>query len=610
MDKHIKEYDKVVIKFAGDSGDGMQLTGSQFTETAAIFGNDLATFPDFPAEIRAPQGTIPGVSGFQVQIGNSEIFTAGDFPDVMVIMNAAAYCSNKLWITPGITVIVDESGFERRDLQKAGLETNPLDDGSLKDVNLIVAPISTLTLNELRDSGLDKPSILRCKNMFALGIVYYLFNRSMDHTQSYIRNKFKNKENLIEANLKALKSGYNYADTIEAIQSVYSVAPARLEPGHYKNIKGNEAISYGLMAAAQKSNLPLFLGSYPITPASDILHELSKHKSFGIKSFQAEDEIAAISSAIGASFAGNLAVTTTSGPGLALKSEALGLAIMTELPLVVVNAQRGGPSTGLPTKTEQSDLNQALYGRNGESPLIVIASSTPANCFDFAFEACRLSLEHMTPVILLSDGYLGNGSGPWKIKKMSELPTINVQKTTVSSEEWKPYLRNKYLSRSWSIPGSAGYEHRIGGLEKQDITGNVSYDALNHQKMTEIRANKVQMVQENIPNQEVFGNQTGDLLIVGWGGTYGSLVTAVKSLQEQGKSVSLAHFNYINPLPKNTDEIFSNFNKILVCELNMGQFADYLRAKLPQFNYHKHNKVQGQPFKVIELIRAAEKLLN
>ena len=607
----VQELEKVVIKFAGDSGDGMQLTGTQFTGTSALLGNDIATFPDYPAEIRAPQGTVAGVSGFQVHIGQTHIYTPGDQPDVLVAMNAAALKANLSEVARGKTIIIDIDNFKRKDWEKAGFEEDPLESGILKDYHLIEAPITSLTRTALQDLGLDNKSITRSKNMFALGMVYWMFSRPLDYTERFLKDKFANKELIYKGNVKALKAGYNYADTIEALSSASTILPADMEPGLYKNIMGNEATAWGFLAAAEKSGKELFLGSYPITPASDILHEISKYKHFGAKAFQAEDEIAGITSAIGASFAGDLAITTTSGPGLALKGEALGLAVMTELPLVVVDVQRGGPSTGLPTKTEQSDLMQALYGRNGESPVIIVAASSPAHCFDMAFEASKLALEHVTPVILLTDGYVANGSQPWKIKKVEDLDTITPHEADKNMVNWQPYERDtNSLARYMVYPGTPGYEHRIGGLEKDGITGNISYDPKNHEEMVKIREEKVQRVANYIPELEVHGEQSGELLVVGWGGTYGSLTTAINQCILKKRSIGHAHFSYIKPLPKNTAEVFSKYKKIVVCELNNGQLVKYLRGELPQFDYLQYNKIQGLPFRVAELTGEFTKILK
>jgi len=604
------ELEKVVVKFAGDSGDGMQLTGTQFTDTSALLGNDLATFPDFPAEIRAPIGTVAGVSGFQVHIGKVEINTPGDIADVLVAMNPAALKANKRWIKDGGTIIVNSDSFEKKDLGKAGYETNPLENGSFDGYNIVSAPIETLTRETLKDSGLDGKSIGRSKNMFALGIVYWMFNRPMDQTENFLKAKFAKKPLIVDSNIKVLHAGYNFADTIEALSSSYTVGKAEIEKGTYKNLMGNQATAWGFIAAAEKAEKELFLGSYPITPATDILHELAKHKNLGVKTFQAEDEIAGICSAIGASFAGSLAITTTSGPGLALKGEALGLAMISELPLVVVDVQRGGPSTGLPTKTEQSDLLQAMYGRNGESPVIVVAASTPSNCFEWAYEASRLALEHNTPVVLLTDGYLGNGAGPWKIKSVKDMQKI-IPLVAQEGEEWQPYARDvKKLARKHAIPGTPGLEHRLGGLEKDALTGNVSYDPDNHEVMCKVRQEKVERVANFIQNQEVFGDDKGDVLVVGWGGTYGSLYTAVKELRQDGKNISLAHFNYVNPLPKNTADLFSNYKRIIVCEINNGQFVNVLRMNFPEFKFKQFNHIQGLPFQTAELKEHFNTLLS
>ncbi|MGY5851808.1 2-oxoacid:acceptor oxidoreductase subunit alpha [Salegentibacter sp. F14] len=598
--------DAVVIRFVGDSGDGMQLTGTQFSDTSAMFGNDVATFPNYPSEIRAPQGSLYGVSGFQVHIGSVEVSTPGDNLDLLVAMNPAGLKTNLYAVKPGNTIIIDSDSFTKKNLEKAQYQSNPLEDGSLENYRVVQVPMTSLTKEALKNiEGLDNKSITRSKNMFALGMVYWLYDRNPEHTIDFFQKKFKNKPHLIEANTKVLNAGFFYAETIELIPNSYSISPARMQGGTYRIIMGNTATAWGFLAAAEKSGRELFLGSYPITPATDILHELVKHKHFGVKAFQAEDEIAGISSAIGASFAGDLAITTTSGPGLALKGEALGLAVMIELPLVVVNVQRGGPSTGLPTKTEQSDLMQAMYGRNGESPVIVIAASTPANCFNFAYEASRLALEHMTPVVLLTDGYIANGSAPWKIKSIDEMPEIKNNLVKEAKENWHPYDRNEdTLARNWAIPGTPGLEHRVGGLEKDRITGDVSHVPENHEIMTHTRAEKVKRVQNYIPEIIPEFAQEGDLLVVGWGGTYGSLHSAVKELVEvEGyTNVGFAHFNYINPLPKNTGEILSSFKKILVCELNNGQFVNVLRMHFEEQKFLQFNKIQGLPFANSELI--------
>ena len=609
---NVIERDEVVVRFAGDSGDGMQLTGTLFSDTTAFIGNDLSTFPDYPSEIRAPQGTIGGVSGFQVHFGHKQVNTPGDYADVLVAMNPAALKANSKWVKSGGTIIIDEDSFTERGYQKAKYKVHdPVKENNLDGYNLIKAPISTLTKETLKNVGLDPKSILRSKNMFALGMVYWLFERPLKYTEDFFERKFKKKPKIIEANKKVLEAGYNYAETLELLTPTYKVSPAEIEKGTYRNIDGNRATAWGFLAASEKSGLDLFCGSYPITPASEILHELSLRKDFGAKTFQAEDEIAGICTAIGASFAGSMAVTTTSGPGLALKSEAVGLAVMTELPLVIVDVQRGGPSTGLPTKPEQSDLMQALYGRNGESPVVVLAASTPSNCFYYAFYAAKIALEHMVPVILLTDGFLANGSEPWKVPEMSEYPEIKPPLVPKGEKEWLPYARDpEKLSRTWAVPGIPGFEHRIGGLEKDELRGHVSHDPQNHEKMVRLREEKVQRVENVIPEQAVEGEQEGDILIVGWGGTYGHLKTAYDELKKEDINVSLTHFNYIRPLPKNTKEILSNFKRILICELNRGQFADYLRMNFPHFDYYKYNKVQGQPFTTIEIKEHIKNLLK
>jgi 2-oxoglutarate/2-oxoacid ferredoxin oxidoreductase subunit alpha len=613
MKKRVKviERDEVVIKFAGDSGDGIQLTGAQFSDTSAFIGNDLATFPDYPAEIRAPQGTVAGVSGFQVHIGAKEVTTPGDLADVLVAMNPAALKANMKWIKPGATIIVDIDNFDSRHYKKADYIEDPLEDGSLEGFNVVKAPITEMTRDVVKQFGLDNKIAEKTKNQFVAGILFWLFNRDLKIGESFLHDRFKNKPELIEANLEVLRAGYNYAETVEAIEATYQVKPANKGAGLYRNISGNIAVAWGLLAAAEKAGRKLFLGSYPITPATEILQELSKMKNLGAVVFQAEDEIAGVCSAIGASFAGCLGVSSTSGPGLSLKGEGIGLAVITELPLVVVDVQRGGPSTGLPTKTEQSDLLQALYGRHGESQVVVLASSTPANCFDFAFEASRLAIEHMTPVILLSDGYLANGSELWKIPSVKDLPEIKAPLVKDNDTEYQPYLRDpETLVRRWALPGQDGLRHHIGGLEKADITGEISYDPYNHEKMTIYRTEKIERIAQHIPQQEVIGSEEGELLVVGWGGTYGALYTAVVELQEEGKNISMTQFNYINPLPVNVSDIFSKFKKIIICELNMGQFAVYLRGKLPQFTYLQFNKVQGLPFLISELKHKFNQVLN
>lgn len=610
QETEVIEKQNVVIRFSGDSGDGMQLTGQQFSDAAALFGNDVATFPDYPAEIRAPQGTVGGVSGFQVHIGDDKITTPGDYADVLVAMNAAALKANLRWVKKAGTIIVDTDSFMDKQLEKAGYTSNPLEDNSLADYNVIPVNITKLTIEALKDTGLDQKSILRSKNMFALGMTYWMFDRSLEHTEAFCNTKFASKPSIAEANKTVLQAGFNYASNVHALAVHFNVKPATIKKGKYRTITGNKAAAWGLLAAAEKSGLPLFCGSYPITPATDILHELAIRRDLGAKTYQAEDEIAGICTAIGASYAGNFAVTTTSGPGLALKTEACGLAVMAELPLVIVDVQRGGPSTGLPTKTEQSDLMQALYGRNGESPMPVIAASTSSNCFDYAFMAGKIALEHMTPVILLTDGYLANGAQPWLIPSMASLPEIKV-KMAKAGDDYKPYARDpETLARTWAVPGTQGLEHRIGGLEKMDITGTISYVPENHQVMTDLRDEKVKRIANYIPLQEVYGDETGDVLVVGWGGTYGHLFSAVRELRKDGKNVSLAHFNYINPLPRNTKDIFSRFKKIIVCELNLGQFVAYLRSQLPEFAYEQYNKVAGLPFTVEELKERVNEIIK
>jgi 2-oxoglutarate/2-oxoacid ferredoxin oxidoreductase subunit alpha len=609
-EKLIQEVDEVVIRFSGDSGDGMQLTGMQFSDTSAIVGNDIATFPDYPAEIRAPQGTVGGVSGYQLHIGHKEVHTPGDYADILVAMNPAALKANYEWVKPGGTIIVDIDSFTDKNLQKAGYSENPLDKQKLGDYHVIEAPITTLTQEALKDSGLDKKSIIRSKNMFALGMVYHIFNSPLEHTEHFFEAKFSKVPEIVEANKKVLRAGADYAFNIQELRS-YRVLPAKIEKGKYRNISGNVATAWGCIAAAEKAKMELFVGSYPITPATEILQELSYRKDLGVKAFQAEDEIAGICTAIGASFAGSLAVTTTSGPGLALKSEAIGLAVITELPLVIVNVQRGGPSTGLPTKTEQSDLLQALFGRNGESPAVVLAASTPSNCFDYAFIASKIALEHMTPVILLTDGFLANGSQAWKFPKMSELPEIKPPIAKKTNEKYYAYARDpETLVREWAIPGTPGLEHRIGGLEKMDVTGTVSYVPKNHQVMVKKRADKVKKIEDFIPKQEILGDSDAELCIVGWGGTYGHLITAMEELKEEGIKIAVAHFNYINPLPKNTKEVLGKFKKRLVCELNAGQFASYLRMMFPEYEYLQYNKIQGLPFIVAEIKQAVYKIME
>lgn len=609
-DTRVTEMEEVAIRFSGDSGDGMQLTGTLFSDASALFGNDISTFPDYPSEIRAPQGTVGGVSGFQVQVGRKQINTPGDYAHVLIAMNPAALKANAKFMNPGGTIIFDVDSFNDKNLAKANFKTDdPFTECNLEDFVKIPVPMTELTRESLKEFGLDNKSILRSKNMFALGLVCWMFNRPLDYIDEYIKTKFGKKPGVAESNIKVLHDGFNYGMNLQHMTPNFIVHPAEIEKGIYRNISGNVATAWGFLAASEKSGRPLFLGSYPITPATEILSTLSERKDLGVKTFQAEDEIAGIASAIGASFAGNLAITTTSGPGLALKSEAIGLAVMAEVPLVIVNVQRGGPSTGLPTKTEQSDLLQALYGRNGESPAVVIAASTPSDCFNYAFIASKIALERMVPVILLTDGFLGNGSEPWRIPAMSELPEIK-PRFAQNPETFKAYARDpETLAREWAIPGTPGFEHRIGGLEK-NVAGNVSHDPDNHQVNSEIREAKVQRVVDMVPDLEVYGDEEGDVLLVGWGGTYGHMISAARELREEGRNVSLAHFNYIKPLPKNTAEVFSKFKKIIVGELNLGQFAGYLRNMVPQFTYYQVNKLKGLPFTVNELKQSVYKLLE
>lgn len=596
------DLDSVVIRFAGDSGDGMQLTGSLFSDAAALSGNVFATFPDYPAEIRAPQGTIAGVSGYQVHIGRKTIHTSGDLSDVLVAMNPASLKSNLKWMKPGGTIIVDTDAFNEKSLERAGYTSNPLETKELDGYRIIKAPITQMARDSVKDLGIDHKTASKSRNMFALGLLYYIFNIDFSHTINFFRKKFKKNELVVEANTKVLMAGYHYADTLELLATTYSVPPAPLSKGHYRNITGNQATAWGFIAASEKAGRPLFLGSYPITPASEILQELTIYKELGVKVFQAEDEIAGIASTIGAAYAGSMAITTTSGPGLSLKSEAIGLAVMTELPIVIVDVQRGGPSTGLPTKSEQSDLLQALYGRNGECPTIVIAAHSSGDCFYAAYEAAKLAVEHMTPVILLTDGNLANGSEIFKIPSMADLPPITPPIAKANDPDFKPYRRDpEKLNRLWAIPGTEGLRHRVGGLEKDNISGNVSHDPKNHQLMTELREEKVKRVANYIPHQSVIGAPEGDLLVISWGSTYGVVLEAVQEMQQQGHAVSMVHLRHINPLPLNLEEILGNFRKILVCELNLGQMAKYLKINYPQYKYAQFNKVQGLPFMVKEL---------
>lgn len=605
MGKAIKLLDDVTVRFAGDSGDGMQLTGSQFTNTTALVGNDLSTLPDYPAEIRAPAGTLYGVSGFQLHFSSSDVQSPGDSPDVLVAMNPAALKINLKDLKQNATIIVNENAFDVKNLKLAKYETNPLEDGSLSGFNVVAVPLTQLTANALEGLPLSNKEIGRCKNFFALGLMYWLFSRPIEHSLEWIASKFKDNPNMLEANKRALLAGYYFGETTELFSTRFDVEKAKLPKGTYKNLSGNEATAVGFVAASQISGLQLFLGSYPITPASEILQELSRYKEYGVKTFQAEDEISAICAAIGASFAGCLAITTTSGPGLALKTEAIGLAVMTELPLVIVDVQRGGPSTGLPTKTEQADLLQAMYSRNGEAPVVVLAASTPADCFHLAIEASRIAIKYMTPVILLTDGYIANGSEPWRIPEEHELPKIEVNFAT-NKDEFQPYKRNELLVRPWAIPGTPGLEHRIGGLEKANITGTISYDPQNHEYMVNIRDQKVKLVANDIPDLELTGDEDADLLVASWGGTYGAVYEAVNRVRKSGKKVAHIHFRYINPFPKNTGDILKRFKNILVPELNLGQLSVLLRNKF-LVEVKEYHKVQGLPFKTAEI---EQKILN
>lgn len=605
--------DAVTIKFAGDSGDGMQLTGGLFTSNTALTGSDLATYPDFPAEIRAPAGTLAGVSGFQIHFGSQEIFTPGDTFDVLVAMNAAALKVNLGSLREGGTIIVNTDGFDKKNLRLAKYDdANPLLDGSLDGFQVLEFPITKLTREALADSSLGTKEKDRCKNMFVLGVLYWRYTRDMQDTVEFLRSKFSHKTDVLDANLKVLQAGYNFGNTTETFTSRYEVKAASLEPGTYRGVMGSEAVVMGIVTASRKSGLPLFYGSYPITPASDILHGLAKHKHFGIRTFQAEDEIAAICGTIGAAYGGNLAITGTSGPGLALKSEALGLAMILELPIVVLNIQRGGPSTGLPTKTEQSDLLQSMYGRNGESPVPVIAARSPSDAFGAVFEACRVAIQHMTPVLFLSDGYISNGSEPWRFPKSSEIPEIKVKfaKAPTNGDPFMPYQRDEKLVREWAIPGMEGLAHRIGGLEKEANTGNVSYDPANHEYMTKIREAKIEAIAEHIPEQRIdIGADEGDLLILGWGSTYGVIQSVTRTLIDEGKAVSHAHLRYLRPFPRNLQDILGSFKKVLIPEMNTGQLAMLLRSRF-LIDVEQYNKIQGIPITKSELLHAARELLD
>ena len=609
----VKELEQVVVRFSGDSGDGMQLAGNIFSNVSATVGNDICTFPDYPADIRAPQGSLTGVSGFQVHIGANRIFTPGDRCNVLVAMNPAALKTQIKFCKPQGLVITDSDSFGAKDLEKAKFTTNnAFEELGIKQ-EVLEVPISSMCKESLKDSGLDNKAMLRCKNMFALGLVCWLFNRNLKAAENMLRQKFAKKPEIAAANIKVLNDGYNYGANTHASTSTYKIeSKSPKAKGLYTDINGNKATSYGLIAAAEKAGLELYLGSYPITPATDILHELSKHKSLGIKTVQCEDEIAGCASAVGAAFAGDLAVTTTSGPGVCLKSEAMNLAVIAELPLVVVNVQRGGPSTGMPTKSEQTDLLQALYGRNGESPMPVIAATSPTNCFDAAYMAAKIALEHMTPVVLLTDAFIANGSAAWKLPNLDEYPAINPPYVTPEMEgTWTPFQRNeKTGSRYWAVPGTEGFMHRIGGLEKSNETGVISTEPENHQKMTLLRQAKVDKIADCIPELEVQGDADAELLVVGWGGTYGHLYSAVEHMRKNGQKVALAHFQYINPLPKNTADVLKKYKKVIVAEQNLGQFAGYLRMKVPGLNINQFNQVKGQPFVTRELVDAFTKLLE
>jgi len=601
--------DQAVIRFCGDSGDGMQITGSQFTNTVALYGNDLATFPDYPAEIRAPAGTLPGVSGFQVHFSSNDVYTPGDSVDVLVAMNPAALKMNLPDLKTNGILIVNLDSFKENDLRKAQIVTNPLEDHSLDGYRLFAVELTKMTRAALKDLGLDAKSMDRCKNFFALGMCYWLYNRSMEPTHGWLQEKFKSKQQLVQANKLAMQAGYSYCEATEAFQISYEIPPAKLAPGVYRNISGNAALALGFVAASQKAGIPLFLGSYPITPASDILHELSMYKDFGVITFQAEDEIAAITSAIGAAYAGALGITSTSGPGMALKTEALGLAVAVELPLVICDIQRGGPSTGLPTKTEQADLLQALFGRNSEAPIPVLAPSSPGDCFWIALEASRIAIKHMVPVIVLSDGYLANGAEPWKVPTVDELPEIPVHFET-NPEGFLPYRRDPVtLSRPWAVPGTPGLEHRIGGIEKQDVTGNINYEPLNHEHMVRLRAAKVESVAIDIPPVIPEGDESGDLLIIAWGSTHGPITAALNAQREKGRKIGHVHLRYLNPLPRDLGEVISRYKKVLVPEMNMGQLLMILRAKY-LVNAQGYNKIQGKPFKTSEIEQKIEQMLG
>lgn len=616
LTKPVTNIDEATVRFCGDSGDGMQLAGTQFTNTSALLGNDVATFPDFPAEIRAPRGTKAGVSGFQIHFSSNEIFTPGDTVDALVAMNPAALATNLADLRAGGMLLVNKDAFENKGLEQAGYKTDPTEDGSLDKYKLHSIEMTKITRLAVEGLGLSQKEADRCRNFFAMGLVFWLYDRSLDPTLRFIEQKFGRRPEMASANVAALKAGYHYGETVEAINTQYHVGPAKLKPGTYRNIVGNTALAWGLLAAAQQSGKRLFLGAYPITPASDILHELSKHKQFDVLTFQAEDELAAITSAIGAAFAGELAVTASSGPGIALKGEALGLAVITELPMIVINVQRGGPSTGLPTKTEQADLFQAMFGRNGECPMPILATRSPGDCFDIAQEAWRIAVRFMTPVMLLSDGYLANGSEPWRIPDLADLPKVEVEhpgprvnKSEDNGDEFMPYQRNERLARPWAIPGTPGLMHRIGGLEKQDVTGNVNYDPDNHEHMCKTLAQKVANIADDIPLQKLDGPDSGELLVLSWGGTYGACATAVHQAQAAGKKISHCHLRYLNPFPKNLEKILRSFDRVMIPELNLGQLSLMIRSMflIPTIGL---NKIQGKPFSIAEIVDKINEVLN
>ena len=609
--KSAQELESVIIRIAGDSGDGMQLTGDQLTDTSAIMGNDIATLPDFPAEIRAPQGTLPGVSSFQIQFSHNEIYTAGDAPDVLVVMNPAALKVNLGDLVMGGLLILNSDSFNEDNLKKAGWKANPLEDDSLKDYAVLKIPFSQLTKNALTESKLKLSEVDRCKNYFALGVLFWMYGRSLDYTIEWTKDKFAKKPEIADANIMALKAGFNYGDITEIAPSRYIVKKADIAPGSYRKITGNEAAALGIIAAASLTGKQVLYAGYPITPASDILHQLSYRKNFNIKTFQAEDEIAACGAALGASFGGQIGITATSGPGICLKSEMINLALMVELPLVIIDVQRGGPSTGLPTKTEQSDLLQVMFGRNGDSPIPVIAASTPSNCFEFMLEAVRIATKYMTPVFFLSDGYIANGSEPWKLPEIAELKRIEIkQVASANGQPFQPYERDeKTLARPWAVPGTPGLEHRIGGIEKADKSGRISYDPANHHLMTELRRNKVRGIANDIPDAEVLGEKKGKLLVLGWGSPYGSIRAAVTELRNEGKKVSHCHLTHLNPFPKNLGQVLKNFETILIPEINMGNLLFMVRAEFEGVKAVGYNRVTGQPFKIRELRREIERLL-